>query len=356
MKKKQLILGLVVLAAIVALVVWGRDKIHFDFALFRAQLARADWKRIALGAGLIYVAYIFRSVRWAYLLRHNKKVHPLSLLGTQVIGFTAVALIGRVADPVRPYLVSKKTDLPLSNQIAVYIVERLFDMGSMALIFSSAILLSGWLGGPGALPHSELVKRAGYWGMAGTAGGASFLVAVRFSGNLVAAFFERTLGVLSKRAGQAIGHKIREFRTGLDTMRSFADFGVTAGLSIGMWILIAGAYLVTMNAFVADPVLASVTAGKCVLLMAVSGVSSIVPVPILFWFTQIGIVAAAISKFLGVSPEPATACAATLLLTTFLSIVPVGLIWAQIDHVSLRKVTVESEHAEEELEAAQATE
>jgi hypothetical protein len=29
----------------------------------------------------------------------------------------------------------------------------------------------------------------------------------------------------------------------------------------------------------------------------------------------------------------------------------VGLIWAQVEHVSLRKVTVESEHAEEELVA-----
>ena len=356
MKKNQLILGLVVLAVLVALVIWGRNRIHFDFALFRAQLAQADWRHIALGAGLIYVAYIFRAVRWAFLLRHNMKVHPLSLLGTQVIGFTAVALIGRVADPVRPYLVSKKTGLPLSNQVAVYIVERLFDMGSMALIFSSAILLSSWFGGPGALPHPELVKKAGYWGMAGTVAGAAFLVAVRFSGNFVAAFFEKTLGVLSKKAGHAVGHKIREFRTGLDTMRSLGDFGAAAGLSIGMWILIAWAYLATMRAFVADPVLATMTPAKCVLLMAMSGVSSIMPIPVLFWFTQIGIVAAAISKFLDVNPEPATACAATLLLTTFLSIVPVGLIWAQIDHVSLRKVTVESEHAEEDLEAAEVTE
>ncbi len=46
----------------------------------------------------------------------------LSLLGTQVIGFTGVALIGRVADLTRPYLVAKKTGLPISTQIAVYIV------------------------------------------------------------------------------------------------------------------------------------------------------------------------------------------------------------------------------------------
>jgi glycosyltransferase 2 family protein len=356
LRKKQLIVGLVVLAIIAALVIWGRDRIHFDIGVFRSQLAHADWRMIALGTGLIYLAYVFRSLRWAFLLRHNQKVHPLALLGTQVIGFTAIALIGRVADPVRPYLVSKKTGLPVSNQIAVYIVERLFDAGTMALIFSSSILLAAWFGGPSTLPHADLVRKAGYWGMTGTLAGAAFLVVVRFAGNAVAAFFENVLGVLSKKIGQAAGHKIREFRTGLDTMRSFADFAITVGLSIGMWLLIAGSYLVTMRAFVDDPVLATMTPAKCVLLMVVSGVSSVVQLPVLGWFTQIGLVATAISKFLDVKPEPATACAAMLLLVTFLSVVPVGLIWAQFEHVSLRKVTVESEHAEEDLEAAGAAE
>ena len=356
MKKNQLILGLVVLAVIVALVIWGHDRIHFDFREFRVQLAMVDWWRIAIGLVCIYTAYVFRSLRWAYLLRHNKKVHPLSLLGTQVIGFTAVALIGRVADPVRPYLVAKKTGLPLSNQIAVYIVERLFDAGTMALIFSSAILFATWFGAPGAMPHAELVRKSGYWGMAGTLAGASFLVAVRFAGNAVAAFFEGTLGLLSKKIGHAVGHKVREFRAGLDTMRSLADFAAVAGLSIGMWLLIAASYLETTRAFVATPELASMTAAKCVLLMVVSGMSSIVQLPVLGWFTQIGLVATAISKFFDVAPEASTACAAMLLLVTFLGIVPIGLIWAQVEHVSLRKVTVESEHVKEDLEAAEATE
>jgi hypothetical protein len=55
------------------------------------------------------------------------------------------------------------------------------------------------------------------------------------------------------------------------------------------------------------------------------------------------------SSFYGAGPEASTACAATLLVVTFLGIVPVGLIWAQLEHVSLRKITVESEHAGEEL-------
>ena len=56
MKKNQLILGLVVLAVVAALVVWGRDRIHFDFAEFRVQLAMVDWWRVAIGLVCIYVA------------------------------------------------------------------------------------------------------------------------------------------------------------------------------------------------------------------------------------------------------------------------------------------------------------
>ncbi len=94
------------------------------------------------------------------------------------MGFTAVALIGRIADPVRPYLVAKKTGLSVGSQIAVYIVERLFDAGSMALLFCSAILLSP----AGTLPHQEIFNKFGKGGLAVTLAGALFLVAVRLVG------------------------------------------------------------------------------------------------------------------------------------------------------------------------------
>lgn len=341
------ILAVIVLMAMVALVWFGRHRIHFDWHDFGQQLRMADWRRIAFGLGCIYVGYLLRSVRWVWLLRHKKKLSPLSLLGTQVIGFTAVALIGRVADPVRPYLVAKKTGLPLSSQIAVYIVERLFDAGSMALITSSVILLAP----PGALPHPEILRKAGYWGLALTIAGGLFLVAVRLWGGAVAGFFGKAFGMISKGLGRAVESKIRAFHSGLDTMRSFSDFGIAAALSIGMWLLIALAYLETTLAFVASPPLAGMTPAKGVLLMIVSGGASTIQLPIVGWFTQIGLVAGAISKFFGASPEAATGCAATLLLVTFLGIVPVGLIWSRFEHISLKKVTEESEHAGEELVA-----
>jgi len=361
LKKKQWVLGLVVLAALAGFAWWGRDRIHFDFGLFRRQVALADWRLIALGVACIYLGYIFRSARWALLVRHNQKTNAMALLGSQVMGFTAVALIGRVADLVRPYLVSRKTGLPVSSQIAVYIVERLLDMGSMALIFSIAMF---WV------PADQIIRgtsHAGvmakltshspvlallvvrYGGLVLTLAGAIFLVAVRLAGESVASLLEHGLGMISKGLAHAVGQKVRAFHAGLDTMRSFSDFAGAAGLSLSMWMLIAMAYFEGCRAFVASPALTAITFPKCILLMLASGGASILQLPVIGWFSQIGLVAVALAAIVGATPEAATACGAMLLLITFLSVIPIGLIWAQFDHINLRKVTVESEHADEAL-------
>ncbi len=362
LKKSQWILGGLVLLAFAALLLWARTHVSFNFHLFATQVALADWRIILLAVLCIYANFVFRAFRWRRLMRHAQQVSALSLLGSQVMGFTAVALIGRVADPVRPYLVSKKTGSPLSTQLAVYIVERLLDAGSVALLFSvgmiwvpgDAILSATAHTGPLAhlaLHHRDLALAAArFGGLALTVMGTLFLFAVRLAGEPVAAVFERGLSLVSKNLAHTAAHKIRTFHSGLDTIRSLRDFAAVASLSICMWILICFAYFETCRAFTASPELAGITAPKCVLLMVASGTASIIQLPVIGWFSQIGLVVVALTGILGANAEAATACAATLLLVTFLGIVPVGLIWAQFENVSLRKVASESEKAEEGLE------
>lgn len=362
MNKKQIILAAAVLVALAVFVVWVRHRIHFDFGLFVAQISKADWRKVVMGLLCIYVGYIFRSVRWALLLRHTKRIPVLSLIGTQVIGFTAVALIGRVADLVRPYLVARRTGLELSSQIAVYVVERLFDFGAMGVIFSLAMLQVPAADIETAIHHSArltaLSQHAPAWvapfvfrygALILTLFGALFLVGIRLAGETIARFFESTVGLVSRGLGHSIGHKIRVFHAGLDTIRSFGEFATTAALSIAMWGLIALAYFDGMRAFTASRQLATINPGQCVLLMVVSGGASALQLPVLGWFTQIGLVAATITGFFGAAPEASTACAAMLLIVTFLGIVPVGLIWAQVEGVQLKSITQESERASEGL-------
>ncbi len=343
--RNKRILWLIALIIVAALFWYVFHHVHFQWAVFVEQIRLADWRLMLLGLACIYVGYGIRGYRWARLMRHQEKLPPFSLVGTQVMGFTAVALIGRVADLSRPYLVSKKTGQPVTSQIAVYIVERLFDFGSMGLIAFSVIVLSP----AGALPHPEVVRRAGFVGLGLTAAGGLFLLAVRLAGDRVAALMGRIFSLISTRAGHAVEKKIQAFQSGLDTIRTFSDFAVVAASSLVMWGLIALAYLLTMWAFVASPPLAAMTPGRAVLLMVFSGGVSALQLPVLGWFTQIGFVAAAIGNFFGASPEASLGCAAALLLVTFLGIIPVGLAWARFDRVSLIQVAEESEHAGEAL-------
>ncbi len=350
MKQREWIVGLVVLAALAGLFAYEQRLHPFDWKVFLEEFLKARWGKVCIGAACIYMAFVIRAARWAWLIRPKRRVPLFSLLGTQVMGFTAVALIGRIADPVRPYLVAKRTGLSISSQIAVYIAERLFDGGSMALLFCSAILLSP----AGTLPHQEIFNRFGKGGLAVTLGGALFLVAVRLSGRAVASFSESALAPLSHKLAHAAGQKIRSFHAGLDTLRTPADFAITLSLSLLMWGLITFAYVEGVGAFVPSGQGSPVSLAKCLALMAGGGVASIVQLPVIGWFTQIAALEVILKPLFGMTPETAMACATTLLAITFLGIAPAGLVWAQFEHINLRKVTLESEHAEDDLASGQA--
>jgi glycosyltransferase 2 family protein len=340
MNKRSGVLWAVGVVALVVVVFFFRDKVHFDWAMFLQQLRFVSVGHIVAGIVLIYATYWLRAVRWAVFLSPTKKVSAASLLGSQFIGFTAVALFGRLADLTRPYLVARRTGLPLSSQVAVWTIERMFDLGAAAVIFSCALAFT-----PKDLPHHEVFVRAGVVSMALTLTIAFFAAMVRVAGGAVAAFARSTVGMLSKSAGESLATKIVGFRDGLNALSSARDFGVVTLLSLTMWGLIGCAYVETAHAFVQTPELAGLTFSRTMLLMAASIGGSLVQLPIIGWFTQIAVTAAAMHTFYGAPIEAATACGAILLVVTFLCIIPAGLVYSRVEHVSLKKVAEESEAA-----------
>ncbi|HWB33373.1 MAG TPA: lysylphosphatidylglycerol synthase transmembrane domain-containing protein [Acidobacteriaceae bacterium] len=336
--------GLVLLALgliLAAIVYLNRGRIHFDWAVFWLQLRHIFWPHIVAGVALIYATYWLRSARWAVFLSATKKVSPFALVGPQFIGFTAVALIGRLADITRPALVAKKVGLPVSSQLAVYTIERMFDLGAAALIFSSALLFV-----PRDLPHHEVFVHTGLFSLAGTAAIAIFAVVLRVAGEGVARIAHGMLHPLSASIADSVATKIRGFRDGLNAISSAQDFVVTALISLAMWALIGMAYVETLHAFVETPQLATIPFSRTMLLMAASIGGSLLQLPIIGWFTQIAVTAAAMNAFYGAPIEAATACGALLLFVTFLSIIPAGLIAARLNHVSLRQTAAEAEAVE----------
>jgi glycosyltransferase 2 family protein len=337
MKNRRGLLIAAVLIVLALVVFINRGRIHFDWAMFFTQLRHVSWLHIAAAIALIYSTYWIRSLRWAIFVAPAKKVPSFALVGPQFIGFTAVALFGRLADLTRPYLVARRIQLTVASQIAVYTIERMFDLGAAAIIFSGALVFA-----PRDLPHHEIFVHTGEISLAGTAFLAIFAAVVRVSGAAVANSIRAVLGRLSKPIAESVADKILGFREGLNAISSAQDFLVTAALSLAMWGLIGYAYVQTLHAFIATPELATITYSRTMLLMAASIGGSLLQLPIVGWFTQIAVTAAAMHEFYGAPIEAATACGALLLLVTFLSIIPAGLLFARLGHVSLKQATAES--------------
>ena len=88
-----------------------------------------------------------RAVRWKIFLKPVRpKVKTMDLVSPTLIGFTGLALLGRAGEFIRPYLIARRTDLPFSSQLAVWAVERIFDIGAFTVLMVLAIFL------PSALP------------------------------------------------------------------------------------------------------------------------------------------------------------------------------------------------------------
>lgn len=347
MKKKNWILGLLLVAALAAIGYFGRGKISdFSWHVFVEQIRLANWWLVAVGISMIWLGYGLRAARWSVLLSPVKKSTWRQTVGPQVIGYTGVALLGRPADLMRPYLTARKLKTTVSPQIAVYVVERMFDAGTMALIFSSVLAFAP---DRKTLPHAEVMHHVAMTGLIATVGVVGMTILIRLAGVAMARGVRNALAGVAPKVGESIASKILAFRSGLEVLASVREVAVAFAQSLLMWSMITFAYLETTHAFDKSPLLHSLTLAECMVLMAAGMGASVIQLPVLGWFTQIAAVAAVFQGFFGVPWEPALGCSSMLLIVTYLSVIPMGLVWARVERISLREVAAESEQVGEVL-------
>ncbi len=339
----------ILLAAVLGFVLWKLRTSHFDWAGFAASWKTADFRLIALAVLVILTNYLFRAMRWAVFLRPAYRANGIkpvgwwALVGSQFVGFTGLAIFGRIGELIRPLLVSRRTGLSFSSQVAVVAVERIFDLGAFALIFSLNLALAPGLN---ALPNHELFHKVGYAIAALTLLIGVFVAAVRLAGNAVAGALRKLVGLVSQPAGASVAEKILSFRDGLNVIDNFADFAAATVFSIATWIVIALTYVIVTRAFPAP--VHDLTVADTLLLMGFSVVGGVVQLPGVGGGAQ-ALTIGALSKLFGIPGELAVSAGLMLWLVSSMSVIPFGLIYARVEGISLRQVAKRSETAEENL-------
>jgi glycosyltransferase 2 family protein len=366
MKKKQ-IFSLIVVAAILGALVYlqFRSWRTFDWAKFRQYTGGVSLWHIGAGVGLIYLGYILRAIRWAIFLKPTAPTRVRRLIAPQIIGFAALGLFGRAGEFARPYLIARREKLTFTSQLAVWTVERFFDLGAVA------ILMGCFLAFKRGRPAERLLQALhnGLYAAAHNAGHKLPLAAI---GVVVLAVLFFALKRVSGKLEMALRARLVAFKEGFNTIHDTKSFVQLILVSLAMWLMIAGAYKEVLHSYPQIPVamqgglpgahhmarMNTINLQNVLLVMGASMLGSVVQLPGGVGGSQLAVIG--MLQFLfssepfNITPELAVSCGIMLWLVTFMSVIPAGVLLARYEKISFVRLNEESAQQEEKVEAATA--
>jgi uncharacterized protein (TIRG00374 family) len=349
MKKKHTLVTLAVVAVLCLLVylqvhAWKK----FDWGTFWDNTQHVNWWWIAGTVATTYIAYGFRAVRWRIFLKPMRDTTALRLLPAQFIGFTGLALLGRPGEMVRPYLIARKEDVTFTSQVGVWVMERVFDMGAVSLLYLVLAFWgdSFWQTLPNHRVAAEARGSAGLFFLAilGLAGVAFVL---RRSGYTIAERLRQRFESRSAGFAHALHSKIVSFTDGLQIVNNAGSFFTLLLISLGMWIVITTGVWLGTHSYGGR--LAGLGFASIMMMMVASMFGSMIQLPGVGGGSQLAMIAV-LNHLFGVANEIAVSCGTVIWLATFMAPIPVGLLLAHREGLSLRAVAAEEKQAETQIQ------
>ena len=343
MNKKRILIMFLVLVVLCALVyLQVRTWKAFDWHTFWEQTEHVNWLLIFAGVVLTYAAYALRAVRWKIFLKPVCKTTSARLMAPQLIGFTALALLGRAGEVVRPYIIARKENLTFASQMAVWTVERIFDMGGFAVLLALSFLSPDLR----ALPFYHGLSEGAIVLFALVVALIVAMVVIRKAGDTVANFLHRLFAGIAPKFAHHLKDKVHSFAVGLETIQGIGEALQLVAISLFMWMLIAVAYICIMHAY--PGILGASTLPMAILLMGAGMVGSLLQLPGVGGGSQLATIGMLSAAF-GIPHELAVSCGMLIWAVTFMSVIPAGLLLARREHVSLRAVEHQAEEKAAEL-------
>ncbi len=274
----------------------------------------------------IYACYALRSLRWQVFQKNLGRGDFWTIYKLTLAGFSAIFLLGRAGEPVRPMLLSRKEKLPMADMFGLYFLERLFDTASTAVIAGLGLVLfesHAQHAAAAVATSAETARTTGALTTAarttgsllfvGVLGAVAILVYLRLHGT---AMLERRLAGWhhAKDWRSRLAAIILGFARGVQTIRTWGDFALTLIYSALHWVGVAFIYVWVSHALGGK--LSTIGVGDALLILAFTMVGSAVQLPGVGGGSQLACFLAYTTIF-GVEKEPAAAAAILVWLITF---------------------------------------
>jgi uncharacterized protein (TIRG00374 family) len=231
----------IVLSVTISAVFLGFAIRKVDWGEAAAALAAAHYVYVLPMFGVTIWTLYIRAQRWRILLRPVGTPAMRTLVSATNIGFMAnMVLPLRVGEVIRPVLVSRKENEPLSGILATVVLERIFDMFTILFLFGVAASL---------VAVSDQVRQWGYYLSGLAAAVAAAVIIVRWQEALALRMLQLALRPLPAAIAAPVDNFFRGFVQALETLQSPLTFVQLLGWSLYLWLVIAAIYLLGILAF-----------------------------------------------------------------------------------------------------------
>ena len=303
-----------------------------DFAAIGSELSKTNLWAIGLAVLFQFVAHFVRGWRWQFLLRPIKEKTSLWIAFKAVMaGYGMNNVIPRSGEIIRPAMASVQENMPFAGTLATIIVERIFDVIALGLLFVFSLFsyekefrtsfpdLSG-----AAIPILIVV----------TAGLILFVTIFISKG--VSNFFLRLIHKLfPKKIADPLARAFETFTTGLHGLQKDTALPIILG-TIGVWACYAISTYCGMYALPGSGIEAIGIKGAIVLL-SLAGIAITIPTPggtgtYHYFISQ------ALILFFGINASTAVAFATVTHAANYIVITITGLIFMFSAGISLKNV------------------
>lgn len=214
------------LAVVGAFLIYKLSAWGFDWSLFVSSLWNIQPGWIAASIAATLLTYVARAFRWQVLLNPLKSVRMGPLITTNVLGFSAIYLLGRAGELVRPLWLTRREHIPLTASVATIIVERFLDTMMLIALFGLALLLVQL---PSAAEHTVTLMKNTAWVMVASSAGAMIFLFL-FRSNI-----ERIVRYIPFAK---VASLLTNFSEGLSFLDRSRNFGLAIMHSVFVWIVI----------------------------------------------------------------------------------------------------------------------
>ncbi|HEX8871959.1 MAG TPA: lysylphosphatidylglycerol synthase transmembrane domain-containing protein [Candidatus Acidoferrum sp.] len=324
---------------------------HFSAAKLWNAIRSANYVYLVLSVVTIYACYAVRSWRWQRFQTHVGQARFANIYAMNLAGFSALFLLGRVAEPIRPLLISRKDKIPIADTFGIYALERILDAASTAVLAAVGLLVfesSGHMAaGSSSATFERAARTAGTFFSIGAIVAIGGLVYLRVHGSSV--LERRMQGWLSAHGWRAgVARSVLGFSRGVQTIRTWSDMLAAIALSGIHWLLVVLCYYLVTLSFGGK--LAMLSFADAMLVLVFTMVGSAVQLPGIGGGAQ-ALSIFAFTRLYGVEQEPAVAAALVLWLVTFAACSLAGVPLLAREGLSLRELRRMREHEDEEIDA-----